>query len=268
MTTTVDRSSSTLGPTFGRVLAAEWIKIKSVRSTVLTLVFMVVLGVGISALGAVAVHVAVSRHRIGPGFDPVASSLGGMLIAQIAIGVLGVLVFSAEVASGTIGATFAAIPNRWHVLIAKVLVYFVIALVAAEVVSVVSFLVGQAIMHGVVPTTSLSNATALRAVLGTGLIVAIVGVLALAIGVIVRRTAGAITAFVGVYLVLPLLVNALPSPYSTDISKFLPFQVAQVMMSSQPVANSLSAWVGVAVVAAYAVIAVVVAGSLLSSRDA
>jgi len=263
-TTTTTRTEAT----FWRTVHAEWIKIRSVRSTVFTLLFMVVLGVGISALGALAARAVTDHNHFHRVINPVTQSLGGTLIAQIAIGVLGVLVFTGEVSSGTLRSTFAAVPQRWKVLLAKVLVYFVIALVASEVVTFACFFVGQAIMSGVIPTATLSDPGVLRAVAGTGLYLPVIGVLALAIGVMIKRTAGAITAFVGIYLVLPLLVTALPSPYSTDINKFLPFQVSQVMLSNVPVSNSLSPWTGFFAVVGYTVILVIVAGYLLNTRDA
>lgn len=263
-TATATRSEAT----FWRTVHAEWIKIRSVRSTMFTLLFMAILGVGISSLGALAVRAATNSGHLHHAINPVTHSLGGTLIAQIAIGVLGVLVFTGEISSGTLQSTFAAVPQRWKVLLAKVLVYFIIALIASEIVAFACFFAGQAIMSGVVTTANLSDPGVLRAVAGTGLYLPVIGVLALAIGVMIRRTAGAITAFVGIYLVLPLLVSALPSPYSTDIDKFLPFQVSQTMLSNVPVPGSLSPWTGFFVVVAYTVILIIIAGSLLKARDA
>ena len=153
------------------------------------------------------------------------------MFCQLAIGVLGVLVMSAEYGTGTIRATFSAAPRRPLVLAAKGIVFGVVALVVAEIVAFVSFLVGQALLSAPATHATLSTPGALRAVVGTGLYLGVIGLFALGLATIIRHTAGAISAFVGILLVLPIIVEALPNSLQFDIRRFLPLQIGGVMMS-------------------------------------
>ena len=209
--TTVSTPASTLGDPpsghhgLGGVLSSEWTKLTSVRSTVWTLVITAVSGVGIGALVASAQAARFSTRSPAArlAFDPTRSSLAGMLLAQLAIGVLGVLVVSAEYSTGTIRATFSAVPRRTMVLVAKVLVFAGVAFVVGEVVSFVAFTLGQRILSGKTPTASLSDPTVVRAVVSAGLYLTALGLLALGLATIIRHTAAAISTFVGLLFILP-----------------------------------------------------------------
>ena len=217
-----------------RAMAAEWTKLWSVRSTTWTLVGTAVAVVGLCALGTGTV----SPTEIID--DPTRRSLIGVFLGQLIFGVLGVLVMSAEYGTGTIRATLSAVPRRPVVLTAKILVFGAVALVVSEVLTFSAFALGQAILsakHAVgtkaaaaqraqqlglkIPhniqallsngSASLGQAGVLRAVVGAGLYLAVLGLLALGLATIIRHTAGAISAFVGVVLVLPIIVEALPT---------------------------------------------------------
>jgi ABC-2 type transport system permease protein len=264
-TTTTERRQS-----FADLLASEWVKIRSVRSTVFTLLITAVLTIGISSLGAFAIaanwnHVPVAQRLT---FDPTSRSLSGVLLGQLALGVLGILVFTAEVATGAISATLTAASSRTKVLLAKIVMFAIVAIIVAEIVSFASFFAGQALLSGTTPTASLGGTNVLRAVAGTGLYMAILALFALGIGVIVRHTAGAITTFVGLVLVLPLLVTALPTSLSNDINKFLPFTIGQTMMSVHPQPDTFSAWAGLGLLVIYTIIILAIANWRLTSRDA
>ena len=215
-------------------MAAEWTKLWSVRSTMWTLVATVVAVVGLCALGTGTVNPSEIID------DPTRRSLIGIFLGQLIFGVLGVLVMSAEYGTGTIRATLSAVPRRPVVLSAKVVVFGAVAVVVSEILAFTAFAVGQAILsakHAVgssaavaqraqqlgvkVPhdiqaalsssgSASLGQAGVLRAVVGAGLYLAVLGLMALGLATIIRHTAGAISAFVGVVLVLPLIVQALP----------------------------------------------------------
>jgi ABC-type microcin C transport system permease subunit YejB len=98
----------------------------------------------------------------------------------------------------------------------------------------------------------------------------VLGLFALGIGTIVRHTAGAITTYVAALLVLPIIVQTLPSSLGNPIMKFLPFNISETMTSVQHVntASAFNPWVGFALVCGYAVIALVVGGILMVRRDA
>jgi ABC-2 type transport system permease protein len=183
--------------------------------------------------------------------------------------VLGVLVMSAEYGTGTIRATFSAAPRRPLVLAAKVIVFGVVTLLVAEIVAFASFLVGQALLTAPAAHASLSTPGALRAVVGTGLYLGVIGLFALGLATIIRHTAGAISAFVGLLLVLPIIIEALPNSLQFDIRRFLPLQIGGVMMSvTSPNPHSFAPWTGFLVLCVYAAAVLVIGGVLLVRRDA
>jgi hypothetical protein len=275
--TTIEPRIESLGPIPPRrygiagLLASEWTKLKSVRSTVWTLLVMAFVGIG---LGAVVTSAQASRWstrtfaemRL---FDPTRSSLSGLLFAQLAIGVLAVLVVSAEYSSGTIRATFSAAPRRPLVLVAKVIVFSAVVLVVGEAVSFCAFFLGQHLLAGGhAPTASLSDPDVRRAVLSGGLYLFALGLLALGLATIIRHTAASISAFVGLLLILPIISAALPTQLDDDISRFLPAAIGTVMLSGHyHGTDSFGPWTGFALLGGYAIASLVAGGILLVRRD-
>jgi ABC-type transport system involved in multi-copper enzyme maturation permease subunit len=256
---------------FRGVLGTEWIKVRSVRSTVWTLLTTAIVGVGLGAIvtSAQAARFDTRSLAAQQTFDPTRTSLAGFLFAQLAVGVLGVLIVSAEYSTGTIRATFSAIPRRPLVLAAKALLFGVIVFVVGEVVAFVAFLVGQGILSGHTPTASLSDASALRSVISAGLYLVVLGLLALGLAAIIRHTAAAISGFVGMLFVLPIIAGVLPSSFSDDVNRFLPQQIGTVMMTAHyHGSDSFGPWTGFLLLCGYAVAALVIAGVLLVRRDA
>lgn len=251
------------------LLRSEWTKLRSVRSTMWTLGITVVLGIGVSVLATAETRAhwtAGSRQ----GFDPISTSLIGVFIGQFAIGVLGVLVMSGEYGTGTIRATLSAAPRRPLVLVAKAIVFGVVALVVAEVVSFLAFFIGQALLTAPAIHATLGSPGAWRAVVGSGLYVGVLGLFALGLAAIIRHTAGAISAFVGVLLVLPLIVQALPSSLEVDVRRFLPDRIgAQIINGpSNGFPGAFSPWIGLLILCGYAAAVLVIGGLLLVRRDA
>jgi hypothetical protein len=255
----------------GGVLSSEWTKLTSVRSTVWTLVITALAGVGIGALVTSAQAARFSTRSLAArlAFDPTRSSLSGMLLAQLAIGILGVLIVSAEYSTGTIRATFAAVPRRPMVLVAKVALFAVVAFVVGEIVSFVAFALGQHILSGKTPTASLSDPTVLRAVICAGLYLTALGLLALGLATIIRHTAGAISTFVGLTFILPIIADVLPSSFANDVNRFLPADIGTRMMSANyHGADSFGPWLSFALLGGYAVGVLIAGGVLLVRRDA
>ncbi len=256
---------------FRAAARSEWTKLTSVRSTVWSLLVTIAIVVGLGALFCAA---RVSRwDRLGPGerlhFDPVGFSLNGLFLAQLAVGVLGVLVMSSEYATGQIRATLGAIPQRRLMLAAKTLVFAVVVLVAGLVACVAAFAIGQAIFTAKNAGVSLTDPGVPRAVVGGALYLAAIGLMGVGLAAILRRTAGAIATLVGLLLVLPILVNFLPSPWNDDIAKYLPGEAGgSIFHIVQRSSASLSPWAGFAVLCAYAALALVVGAVLLDRRDA
>ncbi|HLI72477.1 MAG TPA: ABC transporter permease [Acidimicrobiales bacterium] len=255
-------------------LRSEWAKLRTVRSTTWSLAVTVVLVIGIGILASAA---TASRFRTGKVdrlfFDPTSVSLTGYFVGQLALGVLGVLTVSAEYGTGSIRSTFAAIPRRPLVLLAKVLVFGAVALVVAEVVSFAAFFIGQALLSGSAPTASLAQPGVVRAVAGGGLYLTVLGLLALGLAAIIRHTAAAITTFVGVLLIVPLVVSAFPASIGHPIGKYLPLVMGEAMTATTPrgahadFLPSFAPWTGFALLCAYAAGALVIGGIAMVRRD-
>ena len=254
------------------VTQAEWIKFRSLRSSVWSLLVTLVLTVGLGLLFS-----AIRAHRYNQGgghgareaFDVISTSLRGTFLAQLAIGVLGVLIVTGEYSTGMIRSSIGAVPRRIPVLLAKAVVFAVVSLIVAEVATFVAFLVGQQALSSTHLQASLSTPHAVQAVVGGGLYLTLIGLLGVGFGFILRNTAGAIGALVGVVLVLPILANALPDPYATDVSKYLPLSVGDQLISSAHADPTLLApWTGFALLAGYVVVALVAGAIVLKRRDA
>jgi ABC-2 type transport system permease protein len=264
------RATSSPGQVFRAVARAEWTKMRSVRSTMWTLVVTVALAVGFAALVGVSqvnswdTLTPVQRLR----FDPTSLSLSGVFLAQMAIGVLGVLMITSEYATGQIRATFGATPRRTTVLAAKALTFVVVVVTVGLVALFSAFGIGQAIFSAKHIGVSLGDPGVLRAVVGGALYLAAVGALGLGLGTILRRTAGAIAALVGLLLVIPLVTTFLPAAWNAHLTRYLPAQACMSGIRVVPDATSLSPWAGYAVLVGYATLALLVGAFLLVRRDA
>jgi hypothetical protein len=252
---------------------SEWTKLRSVRSTLWSLGATVVLTVGIGILATAVV--AARWHQLSfferLTFDPTQQSLTGLLFAQLSVGVLGVLVVSAEYGTGTIRTTLASVPNRPQVLAAKVIVFGVVALAVSEVLSFAAFFIGQALLRGSTPYATLGTGGALRAVVGGGIYLALLGLLALGLAAIIRHTAGAISLFVGVLLILPLILQALPTSIINAVGKFLPANIGAVVTATRPTLGGhakLAPWTGIGMLCLYAAVALLAGGWTMVRRDA
>ena len=256
---------------FFGLVRSEWTKIRTVRSTMWTIGVTIVLGIGIGALVCALTRSHWSSQNIGQrvSFDAPATSLIGLLFAQFAIGILGVLVISAEYSTGTIRATFSAAPNRSRVFAAKIVVFGVLSFIVAELTSFVAFFLGQFLLSSPATHATLSSPGAFRAVFGGGLFVCVLGLAAMGLGTIIRHTAGAISAFVAILLVLPIITAALPNQLSQDIRKFMPDRIGvDVLTTKGQDFGAFSPWVGLLILCVYAVVLLVIGASMLEKRDA
>jgi ABC-2 type transport system permease protein len=251
--------------TLPRVVASEWLKLRSLRSTPLV-ILAAMLAMG--AFGAIIGH----NTRNPAGLDPedlVASGpLQGYYLGQLLIGSLGVLVVSGEYSSGMIRATLAAVPRRLPVLLAKLVVFTVVVVIAMVAASVTGFLVAQAFLSGYRPTYSLADADVLRVVVGTGVYLTLIGLLGGAIGWIVRSTPGALVSLFAVILVLPVLLLLFHGAWAQHASAWLPTGAGAAFSTSLRTPGELAPWTGLAVMAAWVVAAYLVAAVLLHRRDA
>jgi ABC-2 type transport system permease protein len=259
---------STSGVTQLRVALSEWTKLRSVRSTRWSLLIAVMATIGIAALACAVV----SHHypQMGPrdraDFHPLDVTFAGVQLAQLAIGVLGVLVITAEYSTGMIRSSMTAVPKRLPVLWAKAAVYGLVTLALMIPATLAAFFVGQALLAPHHIDIAFSHPGVPRAVIGAALYLTVVGLFGLGLGAIVRNTAGGIAAFAGIMFVLPPLMNVLPASWNSAISPYLPLAAGESIMSITP-GDQLSPWIGLALFAGYAAAALGVAALLLIRRD-
>jgi ABC-type transport system involved in multi-copper enzyme maturation permease subunit len=249
---------------------AEWIKFRSVRSSVMGVILTVVLIIGLGVLVSFLTRshwsqVSALRQAT---FDPVSSSLVGIFFGQFAVGVIGTLFITSEYSSGSIRTTLTAVPNRLRLVASKLLVLFVTLLVVSEVVCVGAFLIGQKIFFGVVPTATLDNGAVLRSVLLAGLYLALLGVLGFSFGLIVRQSGACISLFVTLLLVVPIIGLFFPQSWQNDFQRFEPSTLGQSMFSPSAPSNSFGAWTATIVLTAFVGAVLLLALTLFQRRDA
>jgi len=267
MTTTAPETTTTGGA--AGLLRGEWVKTRSLRSTwnVLlgALVAMVLLGLLFTS----------TADTGGPGGDgggppsvdfslPLTLSLAGYNLAQLALGVLGVLLVTGEYTSGTIRSTFAAIPKRWPVVLGKAAVLGALVLVASLVAAFASYAVGAAVTDSM---PGLGEDGVLRVVVGTALYLTAIAVLGTALGWLLRSTAGAVAVLFGLVFLLPILGQLLPASWGPDLVRWLPGQAGGQLLQLTPVPGEFTPWVGFAVLVGYVVVGLAASVVRLRSRD-
>jgi ABC-2 type transport system permease protein len=259
---------------FSHLLATEWTKIRSVRSTVWTLVIFAIVSLGLTGLFTWLTIRALNSGRNGSrssgiASDPVNFILGtGLGLGQLAICVLGVLVITSEFSSGTIRASLLAVPKRIPMLVAKGVVFSVLVFVIGEVVVFGSFYIGAAIIHSHFPV-SLSQPGVTRAVIGSGLYLTVLGLFALAIGSLIRHTAGAVTTVIGLVLVIFNLTALLPYSWGAHIHAYMPTVAGLLITADKPQADALlTPWQGFGVFCAWTALLLIAGAYLLKRRDA
>jgi ABC-type transport system involved in multi-copper enzyme maturation permease subunit len=174
-----------------------------------------------------------------------------------------------EYASGSIRATLAAVPSRLPVLWGKVIVFAAVSFVLMFVAALGAFLAGQSVLSSRdMATAALSDPGVFRALVGAAVYLTGAGLIGLAVGVLLRNTAGAITTVVGALFVLPGVIQLLPSSWNDAIGPYLPSNAANAFMSVQASGGSLSSGAGLAVFAVYLVVPLAGAAVLLKRRDA
>lgn len=221
--------------TYLAAVASEWTKLSSVKSTVWSLLATIGITVG---FGTVFSAAAVARwDQLDPvdrlTFDATAHSLSGVFLAQLALGVLGVLVIGSEYTTGSIRTTFAATPRRKTIIAAKATVLGTVSIVVGLIGCFVAFGIGQLILQKKNVGASLGDPNVLRAVLGGSIYLTAIAVIGFSLATIVRRTPGAIGSLFGIVLVLPLLAEALPSPWDNNVAKFLPLTAGESLFSTK-----------------------------------
>jgi len=267
-TTSLPRLPHTGRVTQARVFRSEWTKLRSVRSARWSLLAAVAFTIGIAALACAVVshHWPQMSARDRADFHPLEPNLAGVQLAQLALGVLGVLVITAEYSTGMIRASMTAVPKRLPVLWGKAVVYGLVVLAMMIPSTLLAFVVGESIFSGRHINVAFTHPGVARAVIGAALYLTVVGLFGLGLGAMVRNTAGGIATFAGIMFVLPPLMNVLPTSWNNAASPYLPLAAGEAIMSTTR-GNHLSPWVGLGLLCAYAAAALAIASVLLVRRD-
>jgi hypothetical protein len=311
-TTTADIRLSALPPATGRaglrgVIASEFTKLRSVRSTYWTIAALVIFSVGMAAvLGAAQASNLHNNPWNKAGFDATQLSVGVLVqFGQLVICVLGAMVITSEYSTGMIRTSLTAMPRRGTVFLSKLLVFTGAALVISLVTSFVSFFVGQATLSGTGVSASLFHSTTIPAnvsmspptggpgsggppnytfvgtdvisashvlttLVGSALYVTLAAMIAFGLGAIIRHTAGAITSAIGLLFVLSIIIQLLPDNWRWDLMRWFPDAAGRVVWATVGPDNPhmWSAWPQLGITAIWALVLIGIGGYLFRKRDA
>ena len=264
-------SASPLKVTQARVLLSEFTKFRSLRSTMYTLLTALVLMIGLgalfSALTASQYHTYNAADRAS--FNPVTTSLSGVLFAVVAFGVLGVLVTSGEYSTGMIRSSLTAVPRRLPVLWGKLAVFAGVIFPVSLIASFISFFLGQLVLNSQHIGVSITAPDALRSVVGAALYLTVAGMIGVALGALFRNSAAGIATFAGVFFVIPLLAGMLPPSVSTHLTPYLPSNAGSAVWGGTlNVQHVLAPWTGFALLCGYTVVLISAAAWRLRRSDA
>ena len=276
------RSGTSLN--FGRVLKSEWIKVTTVPSTVILLAITVVVMVGLAALAAWQTVVILDMIN-SAGSPEEAMAFGdpqvyrdlvpeipasGLFFGQLLIASLAVVLIASEWGTGMIRSTFSAVPKRTPALLAKNLIIALISFVVGAGAAFISFLVAQPILHSEDLTLTLSDDGVLASILNTGTCLALIAVFSMAIGTLLRNTAGGVVTAIGIIFVLPLVVSIVEgiADWIPDAARFLPSNAGTQLVTAGSIAEgSLTQLEGGLVLAAWAGVLLIISLIVTKRRD-
>ncbi|MEU9210258.1 ABC transporter permease [Streptomyces sp. NPDC048415] len=260
-------------PTFGRLMLSEWTKIRSVRSTIWSLAILVVVTLVFTAvfmqMGIANWDKSDPSQQATMRLDPTGTILGsGILLSQLAVCVLGAMVIASEYSTGMIRASLLAVPKRVPVLAAKGAVFGLLVLAVGELTAFSSFFIGAPILHSKAPV-AIGDPGVLRAVVGCGLYLSLLGLFALALGAIIRHTAASITGVIAFVLVLAPMTRLLPGSVGKHIHGYLPTEAGFLITQQHSRGGDvLGPWQGLGVLALWTAVLLAIAAVLLRRRDA
>jgi ABC-type transport system involved in multi-copper enzyme maturation permease subunit len=289
MTTMAEPAARGIGVNLMRVMRSEWVKFRSLRSSYWTLAIAAALLIGFAAF----ITSIIANAEIEAEVDLLLSqaqnlamtdilvaflvnmSLGGLWLAQLAIGVLGVLMVTGEYSTGMVRASFAAVPGRTSVIIAKAVVAGLVVLVTMTVAAFAAFFLAQVVLAGRDLEISLSGDGVVRALFGVGLYTALLAIAAGALGWLLRSAAAAISVLVGILILLPIALALVPVDWVADIVEYLPGNAGQAIVTLDlgigregPFGTGLGPWEGLAVFVAWTLVALIGAAYVVRRRDA
>lgn len=259
---------------FPRIVASEWIRFRSLRSNLWVLLITVATMIFVSVL----IGWAATTEEAGEQPTGTAASLvtSGISLGQLTVAVLGVLTITGEYTTGMIRSTMTAVPRRLPVLWARVVVLAAVVAVVSAIGVALSHLATIPFQSQVGVTLDLADGETLRILLGTSLFLASIAVFALAIGSLVRNSAGGLAIVLGILLVIENIFVVIPMTFFQNVGAFLPATAGgRLLMETETLAMvaetsttpQLTPWQGYAVMLAWVVLALVAAAALLRRRD-
>ncbi|MBT2548290.1 ABC transporter permease [Arthrobacter sp. ISL-65] len=265
------------GPSFFRVLNSEFIKFRTLLSTVILLASTAVVMVGFGALSAWGTGQFADQAGSDPGAAEAIAAQGGDLavtvptsgaaFAQLILGSLGVLLMSSEFTTGMARSTFAAVPKRLPAFIAKLVVVVVSAFVLTAVSTYIAGLVSVPILDNFGLKLDLASPQSVKLLLVTSAYVAAVAAIGMALGTLLRNSAGGIMALVGLFFVAPIAFQLIPGDFFEEARKYLPGNTITPLTAVEHVPDTLEVWQAALVLGAWVVVPVVLAMILLKKRD-
>ncbi|MBB4789561.1 ABC-type transport system involved in multi-copper enzyme maturation permease subunit [Streptomyces nodosus] len=258
------------------VLRSEWTKLWSLRSTwiMLGLALLLLVGFGVFAAVRYRSQVDAGQSASGPfsgafsDASAVSLSVFGINLGQLIMGTVGVLVMAAEYSTGMISSTLAAVPRRLPVLWSKAAIYATVSFAVGSAGALAAFLIGRPLLSGTPAALSPSDAGVLRSLLGSGLYLALVGVIGISLGALLRSVAGGITVLVVLLLTVRGLTTLLPASWDQHISPYLPSNAGASMYTLALTHDALSPGGGLAVLLGWTALALVGAAIRLKRSDA
>jgi ABC-2 type transport system permease protein len=265
------------GPTFLRVLNSEFIKFRTLLSTVILLASTAVVMVGFGALSAWGT----GQFADAAGSDPQAAEAiaaqggdlavtvptSGIAFAQLILGSLGVLLMSSEFTTGMARSTFAAVPKRLPAFIAKLVVVMVSAFLLTAVSTYAAGLVSVPILDNYGLKLDLASSQSVKLLLVNSAYVAAVAAIGMALGTLIRNSAGGIMSLVGLFFVAPIAFQLIPGDFFVEARKYLPGNTISPLTAVEHVPETLEVWQAALVLGAWVLVPVVLAMVLLKKRD-
>jgi ABC-2 type transport system permease protein len=252
--------------TFARVLASEWVKFRSLRSS------WAVLAGAVFGMVLIALLIAYDTRHIRPNIQAAdlsaSSPLQGWYLGMYLIGALGVLFVTAEYGTGAIRSTLTAVPKRLPVLWAKLVVFVTVTLIAMIAASFVAFLAAEAFISHYRHGFSLGDPGVLRVFIGTGVLLTLLGMFGAGLGWIIRNTPGALVTYFAILIALPVVFASFLGGWGKAVAEYFPFYAGGSFVQTFRDPNTLAPWPGLLVVVLWVVVTLTIAAVLLRRRDA
>ena len=256
-------------------LRAEWTKLRTIVGTWWLMVGAVAVTAAASAVIAASTQVSPGGSG-GAGQDPPKLALIGVDLGQAVIAVLAVLAVTDEYGSGMIRVTLAATPRRARMLGAKALNVAGLTLVTAVPAVAGSLIAGRLLLpdaglnpaHGYA-LVSIAHGPTLRAAFGSVLYLALIALLSLGIGTVLRDTAVSTGIVLALLYLPPLLAQLVAGPWGRHIQQIAPMTAGLAIQATRNIRSlPISPWAGLGVLAAWAAGMLLIGLAILKARDA